>query len=660
MLFKKYSNRAKQPKTKKITANVRTYRAVAFFGLLALCVAGILVFNKGNAVAACGSPSGSYGTDTLSISVPSSGVYSIWVRMLSPSTGSNSVLLQVDGNNCYTVNDNGASNAWTWVNYDNGTSADVMSTTLSQGTHSIEIIGNAAGVAVDRLEFLTDASCAPSGVGDNCAPPSATAPTVAITSPSQGATVSGTVPINVNAASAPGITQIGISKVVISVDGKVLGTGTTGAYSVAWDSTTVTNGSHTLTAVATDSQGQSTTATETVVVSNPVPCTALPSVPVGVVANATSADSVSVAWKASTAPAGCTLQDYQLFRDGTEVATTAGLTTTYNDIFLQPATTYTYTVRAVDNDNNSTAGASASSAAATVTTPAAPDKTPPSVPTNVSASLGTAANSVNLSWSASTDNTGGTGLGGYYVIRNGVTVATVTYAGAISVPTTYTDRNVVPSTKYTYTVESFDKANPPNVSAQSVGSSVTTPIAPDTQPPTTPSGLVATSISSSQINLSWTASTDNVAVSGYSVYRNGSLVATTTTNSYGDTNLSAATSYSYYVIAFDAAKNKSSASATVSASTKSVAQFTYVYGKITDSKTGKPIVGALARTGNRGTSKGAAKSYTNSSGQYILTNIISNRNHDYFFSARNYKALHRGLNFGVGQFLYNVNLSVRT
>ena len=58
--------------------------------------------------------------------------------------------------------------------------------------------------------------------------------------------------------------------------------------------------------------------------------------------------------------------------------------------------------------------------------------------------------------------------------------------------------------------------------------------APDTTPPTTPTGLSATAISGSQVNLSWTASTDNVGVTGYRIYRNGTQIATTAATSYGD------------------------------------------------------------------------------------------------------------------------------
>ena len=90
---------------------------------------------------------------------------------------------------------------------------------------------------------------------------------------------------------------------------------------------------------------------------------------------------------------------------------------------------------------------------------------------------------------------------------------------------------------------------------------------PDTTPPSTPTNVSATAVSSSQINVSWTASTDNVGVAGYKVFRNGSLVKTTTAVSYSDTGLAASTMYSYTVAAFDAAGNVSPQSTAVSATT---------------------------------------------------------------------------------------------
>jgi len=86
----------------------------------------------------------------------------------------------------------------------------------------------------------------------------------------------------------------------------------------------------------------------------------------------------------------------------------------------------------------------------------------------------------------------------------------------------------------------------------------------DTTPPTVPTGLTATAAGSSQVNLSWTASTDSTGVAGYDVYRNGTKIASTAATKYSDTTVSAATSYTYSVDAYDAAGNTSAQTTAVS------------------------------------------------------------------------------------------------
>jgi hypothetical protein len=94
--------------------------------------------------------------------------------------------------------------------------------------------------------------------------------------------------------------------------------------------------------------------------------------------------------------------------------------------------------------------------------------------------------------------------------------------------------------------------------------------AADTTPPTVPTSFTATAISSSQINLSWTASTDNVGVTGYNVFRGGLKIGTVPGTSFQDSGLSASTTYTYNVSAFDTANNTSAQSAGASATTQAV------------------------------------------------------------------------------------------
>jgi hypothetical protein len=108
--------------------------------------------------------------------------------------------------------------------------------------------------------------------------------------------------------------------------------------------------------------------------------------------------------------------------------------------------------------------------------------------------------------------------------------------------------------------------------------------ASDTTPPSTPADLTAVASSSSEIDLSWTASTDNVGVAGYQVFRNSAQIATSTQTTYADTGLTASTTYAYTVKAFDAAGN-------VSAVSNSATSTTLPILSIVDSVTGPNLVG---------------------------------------------------------------------
>jgi hypothetical protein len=89
----------------------------------------------------------------------------------------------------------------------------------------------------------------------------------------------------------------------------------------------------------------------------------------------------------------------------------------------------------------------------------------------------------------------------------------------------------------------------------------------DTTAPSVPGNFNAVTVSTSQINLSWSASTDNVGVVGYKIYRDGTQIGTSSTLSYQNTGLNSNTTYSFSVSAYDATGNVSSR-ATVSAKTQ--------------------------------------------------------------------------------------------
>jgi chitodextrinase len=165
--------------------------------------------------------------------------------------------------------------------------------------------------------------------------------------------------------------------------------------------------------------------------------------------------------------------------------------------------------------------------------------------------------SITLNWSAATDDDG---VAGYRIYRDAAAIPIATTAANVL---TYTDSGLVPASTHTYSVTAYDFVN--NESARSPAATVTTMT--DTSSPSIPLGFSATAISDTRINLSWSVSTDNVAVTGYKILRNQTQIATTSTNSYQDTGLAASTSYTYNVSAFDAAGNVSGLSASSTATT---------------------------------------------------------------------------------------------
>lgn len=93
------------------------------------------------------------------------------------------------------------------------------------------------------------------------------------------------------------------------------------------------------------------------------------------------------------------------------------------------------------------------------------------------------------------------------------------------------------------------------------------PTVPDTQAPTVPQNIVVSNISGSTATVNWTASTDNVAVTGYNVYLNGVLVATSGVNSVNLSELTQNTTYSITIEAYDATGNISGKSTAVNFTT---------------------------------------------------------------------------------------------
>jgi len=183
--------------------------------------------------------------------------------------------------------------------------------------------------------------------------------------------------------------------------------------------------------------------------------------------------------------------------------------------------------------------------------------TVPQPPTGLAASAASSSQ-INLSWNAPSDN-GGSAITGYQIERStdsGSTWNTIV-ADTGSVSTTYSNTGLSPSTAYTYRVSAINgigTSSPSNTATATTSQAPTVP-----QPPT---GLSATAVSSSQINLSWNTPSNNggSAITGYMIERsqdNGNTWGTIASNTgsasttYSDTGLGASTTYTYRVSAIN-------------------------------------------------------------------------------------------------------------
>jgi len=269
-----------------------------------------------------------------------------------------------------------------------------------------------------------------------------------------------------------------------------------------------------------------------------VPDSEAPSIPTNLIASNIGLTSFTIGWTASTDNMGVTA--YEILKDGVAIGTSS--TTTFNVTGLTQSTSYQMMVKAKDGYGN----LSPASTALSVTTLSS-DTQAPTIPTGLASSSITQT-SFTLSWTPSTDNVGVTG---YDIYKNGALHGTVT-------TTSVSITGLSAGTNYSITIKAKDLAG--NVSPSSMALSVTTLSPADTQAPTKPTGLASSSITQTSFTLSWIASTDNVGVTGYDIYKNGVLHGTSTATTIIVTGLTASTSYSMLVKARDLAGNVSAPS----------------------------------------------------------------------------------------------------
>ncbi|WP_431605609.1 PQQ-dependent sugar dehydrogenase [Amycolatopsis melonis] len=186
------------------------------------------------------------------------------------------------------------------------------------------------------------------------------------------------------------------------------------------------------------------------------------------------------------------------------------------------------------------------------------DVTPPTAPGNPRVS-GLTCTQATLSWSASSDDVGVA----YYDIYHDGQLMTSVPGTALSA-----QLSVSPGATWGLHVNARDAAG--NVSQASPTVTVTVPqCQSDTQPPTTPTGVTATA-SGTTVTVRWTASTDNVGVTGYEVLRDGTVAGSTSgaaATSFTDSGLAPNTRYQYQIRARDAQANRSAPSTPVAVTT---------------------------------------------------------------------------------------------
>lgn len=279
-----------------------------------------------------------------------------------------------------------------------------------------------------------------------------------------------------------------------------------------------------------------------------------PTVPSGLAASATGASSISLSWSPSSDSGGPGVAGYDIYRcTGTSCSPSTLIGTSpspsYGDTGLSASTSYNYSVAAYD-----TLGlTSAKSFRASARTQSASLPTISSFVANPTSIF--SGQSSTLSWNV--------GNATSLSVNNGV--GSVTGATSVSVSPTVT-------TTYTLTATN---------SSGTTTARATVTVSTDSTPPSTPTGLKATALSSSAISLAWSASTDTggPGLAGYDVYRctgasctPSTVIGTSTTTSFNDTGLTASITYTYAVAAYDTqglASSKSSPASATSQSTSS-------------------------------------------------------------------------------------------
>ena len=303
--------------------------------------------------------------------------------------------------------------------------------------------------------------------------------------------------------------------------------------------------------VAFDRAGNRSPRAETITSTAACPDTRPPTPPTGMSQAATSGDAVVLVWNPSSDDVG--VVGYGVYRGGLLVASSPEPAVTLSG--LTCASTYAYEIDAVD-----AAGNRSSRTPYWVVTADCADVEPPSTPTDLTLTDSTQS-SLSLEWSPSSDNVG---VAGYRLAVSGPPGASSVSSPTVDRPSA-TVTGLACGTTYDVAVEAYDSAGnsspPANVSAGTDECPAPTPPPGDSTAPTTPTGLKVVASTQTTVSLAWEASTDNVGVTGYGVYRNGTALPAVAQPSTTVSGLQCGTAYTLGVDAVDAATNRSSRAA---------------------------------------------------------------------------------------------------
>lgn len=331
----------------KAISNIKiTLLAAVSFTLL------FLVITTGRADAACPAVDTSRGTVTSTINVPASGSYRVWSRMQASSATNDSYVLEIDDTVCgVVVGDTSVSSSnWQWVDYQSGNASNKITVNLSAGQHTVKLIGREDSVKVDKLLFLSDTNCTPTGFGENCeATADTTPPTVSVTSPANNSDISGTFSIQANASDDTGVT-----KVEFYINDTLLGTDTQSPYSFGLDTTQYTNGDYTISARAFDAEGNNSRSNYvSVSISNAIPDTTPPQLFITSPLNSATVSGAINVTSSATDENGISRVDVLVDNNKVTSLTSSPYTYSLNTSQYSDGN-HTITVKAYDPSNNET------------------------------------------------------------------------------------------------------------------------------------------------------------------------------------------------------------------------------------------------------------------------------------------------------------------